>query len=411
MARKRNAVNENTLELLKHFVKAKSNLDCSSFAQIHKLQQDIQHSTGTYLSLQTLNRLFGIIRTGFNPSVHTLNTLAAYVDYKSFQEFEILNIEKLPEDVQISFASKFILSVFSSITPEDNMQAGVLPVMRNVVKLIAEDRQLASEVYYGMAPPAFGRKYFFEQFINMDGLDHAYGNGLQYYLLNAESREQKFFAYTLYCYRYFLTGRHALFREYFNLLHEFRQSEIMAFQPMLIDRYYAVLVFNQSIRKTDMDDDATLTSDMMDFDMLSSHARSFYSAGYLVGEALLLTGEFDKAWQILNKGEKLIAPDGLLQEDRTTYIDILRLSCGFYSANISVKRTQTLLDEIQGRKLPALSGDYLSLLLLFLKRSIQAKPQLRKEISAQIPALIQKTGFHYMHKYDLLLDTSASIIF
>jgi hypothetical protein len=160
-----------------------------------------------------------------------------------------------------------------------------------------------------------------------------------------------------------------------------------------------------------MDDDATLTSDMADFDMLSSHARSFYSAGYLVGEGLLLTGEFDKAWQILNKSEKLIAPDGLLQEDRTTYIDVLRLSCGFYSANISVKRTQTLLDEIQGRKLPALSGDYLSLLLLFLKRSIQAKPQLRKEISAQIPGLIQKTGFHYMHKYDLLLDTSASIIF
>jgi hypothetical protein len=410
MARKRTAVNENALELLKHFVKAKSSLDCSTFSHIHQLQQDIQQATGEYLSLQTLNRLFGIIRTGFNPSVHTLDTLARYIDYKSFHEFATLNAGKCPEKVSVSLTSKFLVSLFASIGVEEDMGPGILHVIKNVVKLMAEDRQLASEVYYGMAASPFGRRYFFEQFINMDALDSVYGDGLQYYLLNADSRQQKFFAYTLYCYRYFLTGNHCLFREYFNLLNEFRQSEIISFPPMFSDRYYAILVLNLEIRQSDMGDTGDLEKGLIDFDMLSAHARSFYAAGYLVGEALLLTGQFEKAWQTVNAIEKSQEPADCLQEEISVYIEVLKLASGFFSSHLSRKRALALLERLEDGKLPVLSKDYLTLLLLFVKRSLYPKGHTRKEINEQIEQLVKKTGFAYISKYNLLLDKSASII-
>lgn len=410
MARKRTAVNENALQLLKRFIKIKLNLDCSTSSHIQQLQRDIQLSTGEYLSSQTLNRLFGIIHTGFNPSIHTLDTLARYIGYKSFSEFEMLNAEKNAEQIHSTFTSKFIVSVFSQINPEDNIEPGILQVIKNIAKLMANDRQLAAEVYAAMAPSVFGRKFFFEQFVNIDALDGVYGDGLQYYLLNAANREQKFFAYILYCYRYFLTAHAALFQKYFNLLNAFRQSEIMTFHPLLIDRYYAVLVFNQVMGKKTNNRSDNVHNELADFDIWSSHAKSCYCAGYLVGDALLLAGEFARSWDILNSDEiKPSSLTGCLQDEFITQLNILKLTSGFFSNHISTKRATSLFAELNDKPLPVLSHDYLSLYLLFLKRSLFPKAIVRKEANEQIQYLIQKTGFVYFQDFDLQLNRSESI--
>lgn len=410
MARKRTAVNENALPLLKRLIRIKINLNCSSSSHIQQLQHDIQQLTGEYLSSQTLNRFFGIIHTGFNPSMHTLDTLARYVGYKSFAEFETLNTEKNAEQINATFTSRFIVSVFAQINPEDKIEPGILQVIKNIATLMADNRQLAAEVYCAMAPSVFGRKFFFEQFVNIDALNGVYGDGLQYYLLNAHNREQKFFAYILYCYRYFLTGNATQFQKYCHLLNAYRQSEIMTFHPLLIDRYYAVLVFNQVMGKDDPAQAEHGKGELADFDIWSSHAKSFYCAGYLVGEALLLAGEFGRSWDILNSDEiKPASLTGCLQEEFTTHLNILKLTSGFFSNHISTKRALSLYMELNEKPLPVLLHDYLSFYLLFLKRSLFPKASVRKEVNEQLQFLIKKTGFVYFNEFDLQLNRSESI--
>lgn len=410
MARKRTAVNENALPLLKRLIRVKLNLNCSTSSHIQQLQHDIQQITGEYLSSQTLNRFFGIIHTGFNPSMHTLDTLARYVGYKSFAEFEMLNAEKNSEQINSTFTSRFIVSVFAQINPEENIEPGILQVVKNIATLMADDRQLAAEVYCAMAPSIFGRKFFFEQFVNIDALDNVYGNGLQYYLLNAHNREQKFFAYILYCYRYFLTAQSGLFQKFYGLLNAYRQSEIMTFHPLLVDRYYAVLVFNQVMGRKEGCEQTSEKGELADFDIWSSHAKSCYCAGYLVGEALLLAGEFGRSWEILNSDEiKPSSLSGCLQEEFITHLSILKLTSGYFSNHISNKRAMSLYLELSEKQLPVLLHDYLMFYLLFLKRSLFPKSVIRKEVNEQLSYLIRKTGFVYFREFDMQLHRSESI--
>ena len=51
------------------------------------LSVDILEKTSRQISVSTLKRFFGIIRSPFNPSRFTLDTLAIYLDFKSWNDF------------------------------------------------------------------------------------------------------------------------------------------------------------------------------------------------------------------------------------------------------------------------------------------------------------------------------------
>jgi hypothetical protein len=80
MSRKPTSVNNKSLQLLKGFVQNKSHLSCTCFAEIQQLQSEIKKNVNEYISVQTLNRFFGLIKNDFKPSITTLNILGRYVD-------------------------------------------------------------------------------------------------------------------------------------------------------------------------------------------------------------------------------------------------------------------------------------------------------------------------------------------
>ncbi len=57
------------------------------------LSEQIRNSTKRLLSVSTLKRFFGIIKTSFKPSKYTLDTLSIYLQFENWQEF-ICNFEK-----------------------------------------------------------------------------------------------------------------------------------------------------------------------------------------------------------------------------------------------------------------------------------------------------------------------------
>src|SRR5260221_9590942 len=251
MPRKQTSVSLPALEMLRQYIRIRSNLDCSQFSHMQQLQRDIKRDTHEYLSLQTLNRFFGIIKNSFNPSADTLNILAKYLQYRSFNEFQLLNAGIPMEKHYPGEISRIIVSLFSRMNPDENNEQGLNQVIRNISEILKEDSYLSADLYVAMASCPFCRKYFFEQFVNIDALNKEYGNGLQYYLVHAGNRNDVFFAHSLYCYRYFLTNDPVLFQQHFQIVQEFTPSEIMSFPPSFIGRYYAALIFDQVLRRQD----------------------------------------------------------------------------------------------------------------------------------------------------------------
>jgi hypothetical protein len=69
----------------------------SSIAYIRDCQyllDDIVSKTGRQISLSTVKRFWGLIKSPFKPSAFTLDTLACYVGYPDFKEFKLLVSKK-----------------------------------------------------------------------------------------------------------------------------------------------------------------------------------------------------------------------------------------------------------------------------------------------------------------------------
>jgi len=401
MARKRNQVNACILEALKDQVKLRSNLECNSFADMQQLQQEIRKTMNEYLSLQTLNRLFGIIRNDFSPSLNTLNIIAQYLQYNSFREFVELNDKPGLLKKLATFESKFIFSVFSSLDPDKDDGQVLQTVIRNILNITNEDPQIASGLYPAMASIPFGRRYFLERYVNMDSLAKHYGDGLSYYLLYAKSREEQFFAYNLHCLRYFLTAEHELFIRYFAHISGFPKEEISTYQPDRIGHYLASIILDQSVSGK-QPAQLFATTDNIGIPR-SGNKPLVYQGWYRVIEALVLTGEFERAWEKLNDPILSLSGNNCVDVDFQTQVNLLRLISGFYSGNIPLIKARQIFAELNTRPLHTTVHDYCTMLLLLLKKSLFPKAVGHKETDAKIDRLIMKTGFVYFHTYEKIV--------
>ena len=294
MPRKPTQANEDALNLLRQLIRIKSNLSCSSYADIQLLHEQVLKSTGTYLSVQTLSRMLGIVHSNFKASIHTLDTLARFVNYKSFSDFEDLQESEggIRSD-NTTFVTTFFNSLFSDINPSEVNTS--FNIIQNVVKWMDSQPQFNSEIYMALSGTAYGRLHFFQEFVNVDSLNKGFGKGLKYYLLHTEDRQEKLLGFSLNCFRHFLNNDPDKFWNYFGHIQQYRQDEIVHFHPAIIDRYHASLVLAQALI------DKTGSGPGREVQEMNSHAGIYLAkvnCCYFVGEALLLTGQFAKAFEM-----------------------------------------------------------------------------------------------------------------
>lgn len=396
MSRKRTSVNEDAIELLRHFVKSKANLSCETFAQVKTLYDLIQHTTGEVVSVQTLSRFFGVVKSDFNPSIHTLNTLSRYLGHDSFRSFESINQEGGPKNEMSGVIFDLFFSMFSEINHGSNQK--IHELTRNVHKWMNKNPNYVTDVYSALAKTGTGRKLFFEDFVYVDALNNGFGNGLNYYILHADNNEQKFYGYTLNCYRFFVTGETQKFREYFELIRQFKQSEIASFHPIVVDRYYAAVLFNYFLSPEEKAHE--FEQEMIDFDILTSTSIITAHFGYHVAEAFVLTGEFQRAWEILHNNHAMNnhVPD-CLKMDFDIQLRIWKLICGICTNNYSKRRCLADFLELQNRPLPILSEKYFAFFLLSIKYKLFTRLNIRRQVKESIDLLVETTGFRYLDTF------------
>ncbi len=177
MSRRPTNFNENAVQHLRRLLKSKSKLSCNTFSDVQILHDEIIRKTNLPLSIQTLNRFFGLVSNKFRPSLQTLDILSRYLEYDSFRNFQLLNENETVLKVDKNhFISDFFVSLFSdlSLANEDNIEH----LVKNILTWMKKNPQLTTQIYSTVATTDFGRKHFFEAFINMDALNDGFGKGL-----------------------------------------------------------------------------------------------------------------------------------------------------------------------------------------------------------------------------------------
>jgi hypothetical protein len=399
MSRKPNNISKSTVQRLRQSVKEKSCLALESFSDVQQLHSYIKKETGEYLSVQTLNRLFGLIKNDYRPSAITLNILCKYLGYQSFAEFESMttNLKLIREETDIS--SQMLLSLFKGMEVNgDHQEEGLVKLMKNLCLLVDKFSVMAKDIYPFFANSEFGRRYFFEQFVNIDALNGHYGDGLGYYVIHIKNREQKFFAHALLCQRYLLNCQYDLFRLHYEKVLEFSLDEVLKFHPFLVGRYYAVKVYAGVVneKETDIIKEAKETFARLERNCSVYH--SFPCAEYVLAEAMILAKKHYRAWDVLQSGALYIK--NLPAEFEKGYINqyrLLQLYSGFYSGQVHEKKAREELKNINDKPLYFLSRQYFSFFIHKLSRDLMPKT-CAKSSTIQIQNLIDNTGFSYLMK-------------
>lgn len=382
---------------LRHLVIQKAGFPCSNFSEIHELQERIKEVTDETLSFQTLNRFFGLIKNDFKPSAATLNILSQFVGYESYHEFEVFaENDQHTESSSGMKLSELMKLLFNEVYPEAGNDPGFLQLGNNVSKLLSKQPSLASEIYPVMASISFGRKYFFERFINLDALNSHFGEGLLYYLLHAKKGDQAYIGYFLLAKKALLTYRHESFDRYYQKLVNTSADDTEGFEEAFAACCYAASLYRDIIDGRLAKPIGEILADLQEIQRKVHQAEGFPAAEYLAGEALILAKEYYKAWEVLRSAsealDKLSAniPSGY----KTQYL-LMCLFAGYYSGMLPEKHVQKKIQLIKPQCLYPLSTKYFSLFILRLQKDVCNSGE-HSNANKQIDHIIEETGFVFL---------------
>jgi hypothetical protein len=400
MPRKANPTDTRLNSNLKELIRKKSGFPCTSFSDIFHLQLQIKKETEEILSVQTLNRFFGLIKSDFNTSRVTLNILSKYLNFNSFAEFVSLH-QAVPDNAvqQNGEATEMLVSLFNDITPSGVEEVNLRDVVINLYKLIDKNESIEPGMYSSMAVPALGRKYFYENCIYIDKLNGQYGAGIDHYILHSCKREEFLFAYSTLCLRYFLSSRVTEFRVYFDKIRHFTIEEIKVFSPSVIAGYGAAVIYNEILNSSSH----VLNKKAAEIINLVAHKKEDESqigvACSALAIAMLLGGAYEEAWQILIKIKPAVI-SSLNSKDQERLLNqkhLLKVYAGFCAGRITHQKTLEEIKSIKKKPFHFFTYDFYSILLNRLIILTSNKKDSRKaEIYLQ--QLIKKTGFSFEGK-------------
>lgn len=397
MPRTKTNLNPQTIAALQKLVKNKSALACASHRDIIALQSKINNETECLLSIQTLNRFFGLVPSTFNPSVDTLNILSQYLRYQSYKEFESLCRDKSQSDDESCQIYNLLSTLFSNIETGERMEKGTLQILKNVYAILNDKPLLCDRVYSFMAQSEFGRRYFFEQFINLDALDKHYGQGLNYYLLHARDYDQQFFGLSLSSFRHFLTGNAGAFELVYEKLKTFEAERLVSHNLFLVGRLYANHILNAIIQKQEIS--SVVEKFESRFSNTGERVIHPYTT-YVVLQALMFAEEYEQAWRLIQDYNiKPGCEPSQLEAGYSTQLLLIKTFCGWFAGELSRCEAASMIETIRERKFNFLSEDYFSIWLAILSESVYDKLSQKKAAASHLQHLIEKTGFNFFSKY------------
>ena len=400
MARHPNIINERHNSYLKELVRLKSGLTCNSFSDIQLLQFQIKKSTGEYLSVQTLNRLFGLIKNDFHTSTVTLDIIAQYLNYDSFADFVKIYHQPAKTLVLNEQTADLLTIMFKDIDPLNGNEVCLYKVFLNIYKMIDKSENLDNILYARMARTALGRKYFFENCVYLDKLNGHYGTGIDFYILHANKKDEFLFAHSILCLQSFLKSNDAEFEFHFEKIRNYSLSEINTFSSCVIARYGAALIFNEILSSSFYGVNENVSAIIkMVTDRTPAEFQTVLGC-IILAEALLLGGAYDEVLQILCR-PKTAFHASFSDTEETPYLNqenLLRMYAEFCARNTVMPGIHEKIETINNKPFHFLSNDFYSILLNQLML-LTGNNRDTKIAETNLLQLINKTGFIFFNEH------------
>ncbi|WP_207497270.1 hypothetical protein [Aridibaculum aurantiacum] len=369
------------LHEVRELVSRKFGKKVSSHYDVLQLQEAIVAECGKRISSQTIKRFFGLIKSDSKPDPATLDTLAAYLHFSSYNDLENwrqvakTNGQETHAD---QWAGEIVLQIIKDIKPEHLHEKGLMQIIKNLFILIERHPELPSIIYPRLAASEFGRRYFFDQFIHYDALAFHYGNGLEHYLMYETSREHRVLAYNQLVLRGFLTGNFEACRYYFTKLSSFSTVEIERFHPFIVGRYYATKLYMNAIEGDNVVEYVNEQLEkLLEVDRPAhDHFNGYPCAEVVFGEALILTGHFKHAYQLLNKKRiRHYNHPPSVDPAHKTHLEVLRLVGAVFSDSLTEDKIDGELQWIQGLPVYFLGVNYINWLVHLVKLKAGKNPR------------------------------------
>lgn len=247
MPRPKNIINEKHIEQIRNLAQQTFGKPLTHSFECELLSKDVEKVTGSYISPQTLRRLFGFLNTDFAPSMRTLNALSAYTGFSHWHSFTEQSSSAHFQALTLDQEAHLYLD-FYKIDMKAEADMNYHNASRNIAFRILFNPSLFSKLAPLLARNPVSQVYFFERFPYIDGLCSDYKRGVQLYLQKKEN-EARIFGNSLLFLSAFLSGKQKEIKLFLDRINGNPIEKTM--HPFTIARYVGSNILYEQVRQRD----------------------------------------------------------------------------------------------------------------------------------------------------------------
>src|SRR4051812_42819534 len=179
-----------------------SSIDCEN------LSNDILRKSRVKISCSTIRFFFNLTKAKNSPSLYTLDAMANYCGFFSFDNFvgsRMHAVATEPQE-QEKILLGFLTLFFKQIEVVKRNDFTYLKLVQQLILHLENYPTIIDRFQEEIAKTKIGQTFYYEQFVFIDKFNSYYGKGLQYYLKEKKTKESQLFGHSLLCYKEWLTG-------------------------------------------------------------------------------------------------------------------------------------------------------------------------------------------------------------
>ena len=354
------------------------------------LFNDITQQLDSSISFNTLRRFFNLMETKHEQSVYTLNILAAYCGFSSFDDF-VSVVKQKPADNNGQANQDllfYLVMLFKETDVIDPNDYTFYRLVRQTITFLEYHPELIDQFQREIVKTNNGQIFYFEQFVNLDRLSTFYGDGLHYYLHEKKTTEAQIFGNYLLCLRYWLAMDNKHLEKHYNAIMQYDLNKKVP--PATMGHYYAAQLMQSNVSFTDLENILIKARQYYSGISLSKeNAASVFRFYVILSQALLLTGHYEEALfyidEFLKNRKKYVLP---LMEN--ALYESIHLFKAIALVHLGDKTTgKEWLDSLNTSNFFFLSKQYFTILYLSVKQLLKKNSYEEK----QLQYLIRTTGF------------------
>lgn len=350
------------------------------------LLNDITKKLDTSISFNTLRRFFNLMGTTHVQSVYTLDTLAVYCGFTSWNDFTSHPPDFIEQDD--SNLLFYIVMLYKTIVVKDSNDTTFSNLVHQTINFLEYYPSLIDPFQFEIAKTSNGQTFYFEQFVNIDALNSFYGNGLIYYLQEKKTMDAQIFGNHLLILKHWLSSNNNELEKYYNIIIQYDVNKKS--DPAIAASFFASQFYY-------------LNSMGLNTEAIIIKARQYYSTLSLsptnhnailkflttILQALLLTGEYEEVFFYTDDfiKPKMNVTISVMDKMSCEVIILFKSLALLYNGNKSAGKE--LISTINPCNFNGLAKQFFTILYLTAKQ-FEKKSSFKEE---QIRYLVEKTGF------------------